>query len=197
MASPREPEPPSEPAAESAPPAAPLADAPEQQPASEPEAGFMGPPEPLRIERRGFFARLFSRGKRQAADAYDADIGIEPAAWEDSALTAATMEARPEQAMEELATPSAPPSEAPEAYEPVELPSTATFAAVTSAIAPDGCAAADPFGAPAVSSLQPQPADLAAELRAAEETAAEQVAAVLTAVLDSLGSAHHRPFSRS
>ncbi len=39
--------------------------------------------------------------------------------------------------------------------------------------------------------------DLAAELRAAEEVAAEQVEAVLTAVLDRLGSAHHRPFSRS
>jgi hypothetical protein len=39
--------------------------------------------------------------------------------------------------------------------------------------------------------------DLAAELRAAEDVAAEQVEAVLTGVLDRLGSAHHRPFSRS
>ena len=38
--------------------------------------------------------------------------------------------------------------------------------------------------------------DLAAELRAAEEVASEQVEAGLTAVLDRLGSAHHRPFSR-
>ena len=38
--------------------------------------------------------------------------------------------------------------------------------------------------------------DLSAELRAAEEVAAEQVEAVLTAALDRLGSAHHRPFSR-
>jgi hypothetical protein len=38
--------------------------------------------------------------------------------------------------------------------------------------------------------------DLSAELKAAEEVAAEQVTAVLTAVLDRLGSAHHRPFSR-
>lgn len=36
-------------------------------------------------------------------------------------------------------------------------------------------------------------ADLAAELRAAEE----EVTAMLTAVLDRLGAAHHRPFSRS
>ncbi len=39
--------------------------------------------------------------------------------------------------------------------------------------------------------------DLAAELRAAEEVAVEEVTAVLTAVLDRLGAAHHRPFSRS
>jgi hypothetical protein len=39
--------------------------------------------------------------------------------------------------------------------------------------------------------------DLAAELKMAEETAAEEVTAVLTAALDRLGAAHHRPFSRS
>ena len=38
--------------------------------------------------------------------------------------------------------------------------------------------------------------DLSAELKAAEEVAAGQVTAVLSAVLDRLGSAHHRPFSR-
>lgn len=38
--------------------------------------------------------------------------------------------------------------------------------------------------------------DVAAELKAAEEVAAEQVTAVLTSVLDRLGAAHHRPFSR-
>ena len=38
--------------------------------------------------------------------------------------------------------------------------------------------------------------DMAAELKTAEE-AAEQVKIVLTSVLDRLGSAHHRPFSRS
>ena len=35
------------------------------------------------------------------------------------------------------------------------------------------------------------------EVRAAEEVAAEEVTAVLTGVLDRLGEAHHRPFSRS
>jgi hypothetical protein len=39
--------------------------------------------------------------------------------------------------------------------------------------------------------------DIAAELLALEESAAAQRTAVLTAVLDRLGAAHHRPFSRA
>jgi hypothetical protein len=39
--------------------------------------------------------------------------------------------------------------------------------------------------------------DIAAELKAAEEVAEADVTAVLTAVLDRLGAAHHRPFSRA
>lgn len=42
-----------------------------------------------------------------------------------------------------------------------------------------------------------QPEDISAQIRAAEEVAAEEVTAVLTGVLDRLGAAHHRPFSRS
>jgi hypothetical protein len=41
-----------------------------------------------------------------------------------------------------------------------------------------------------------QPQDLAAELALVEETMAAQDAALLSAVLDRLGAAHHRPFSR-
>ena len=39
--------------------------------------------------------------------------------------------------------------------------------------------------------------DISAELRTAEEVAAEHVKAVLTSMLDRLGAAHHRPFSRA
>ena len=39
--------------------------------------------------------------------------------------------------------------------------------------------------------------DVAAEEKAAEEVATEQVTGVLTAALDRLGAAHHRPFSRA
>jgi hypothetical protein len=42
-----------------------------------------------------------------------------------------------------------------------------------------------------------QTQDIAAELKAAEGAAEAEVTAVLTAVLDRLGAAHHRPFSRA
>jgi len=60
--------------------------------------------------------------------------------------------------------------------------------------------AVDPETGPAVAPEPPQEVqipDIAAELKAAEEVAAEQVTAVLTSVLDRLGAAHHRPFSRA
>jgi hypothetical protein len=45
-------------------------------------------------------------------------------------------------------------------------------------------------------SAPPEPTGISAEIKAAEETAAEDTA-VLTGVLDRLGAAHHRPFSRA
>ena len=61
--------------------------------------------------------------------------------------------------------------------------------------------------APPESAAAPErPADLSNELRRAEEVSAEDVRAaptedqvkeILTGVLDRLGSAHHRPFSRA
>jgi hypothetical protein len=51
---------------------------------------------------------------------------------------------------------------------------------------------------PPQDALPDETPDIAAELKAAEEkVAAEEVTAVLTAVLDRLGAAHHRPFSRA
>jgi hypothetical protein len=41
------------------------------------------------------------------------------------------------------------------------------------------------------------PPDIAAELQTLEESLAAETAALLTAVLDRLGAAHHRPFSRA
>jgi hypothetical protein len=58
-------------------------------------------------------------------------------------------------------------------------------------------AATDPEAASQPQIPSEQGEDIAAELKAAEETEDAVVTAVLTSVLDRLGAAHHRPFSRS
>jgi hypothetical protein len=135
--------------------------------------------------RRGFFARLFARGRWAAPIERFADT---PA---------------PERSSEQRV---AFASEQPVAAAP-ERPDA--FAAVRRALAPETFATAHAFDAlPAVTppperSAPEQEAhvgkigDISAELLAAEEVATEEVTAVLTAVLDRLGAAHHRPFSRA
>ncbi len=49
----------------------------------------------------------------------------------------------------------------------------------------------------ALTPAQQKQSDLAAELLALEESLAAETTAALTAVLDKLGAAHHRPFSRA
>jgi hypothetical protein len=118
--------------------------------------------------RRGFFARLFARRRRSAVSA--APIACDAPVASAEARSAAEGSA-----------------DQPDA-----------FTAVTQALTPESIAATDLFTPPAPKPL----ADISAELMAAEEVAparvtAEEVTAVLTAVLDRLGAAHHRPFSRS
>jgi len=57
----------------------------------------------------------------------------------------------------------------------------------------------EPVAEPEVVLAEPEPEqpDLSAELAAAEELVTDQTTAVLTAALDRLGAAHHRPFSRA
>jgi hypothetical protein len=133
------------------------------------DAGLDETPEPPLEPRRSFFARLFGRRRK-----------LEPVQ--------------------------------PEPLEPDDA-----FAAVRAALAPETFAAADGFAAAhsAVSAArevveidtQPEawaaadpPEEIggaSAEAKAAEEDAAKHVTAVLTAALDRLGAAHHRPFSRA
>ncbi len=75
---------------------------------------------------------------------------------------------------------------------PVETVSEPAMAAPAEMAAPE--VLADDEATPEIAE---EPVDLAAELKAAEEVAAAEVTAVLTAALDRLGAAHHRPFSRS
>jgi hypothetical protein len=85
------------------------------------------------------------------------------------------------------------------------------FVAIRQALSPETMTIADPFSMPRSVAARPpdesetakppdHTADISADLEAAEaaeEVAAKQVTAVLTSVLDRLGAAHHRPFSRA
>jgi hypothetical protein len=188
----REFEPEAEPEAEAGAHAVAPAPEPEREPArdsiesSQPEPAAVAPP-PVVVEpppRLGFFRRLLGGGRGR---------NVETTYVRYEAAASADPEPEPE----------------PERAQPDP------FAAVRVALAPHTVAAADPFSTPrrveaasASDSTAPSPeslpdrpcvqtADVSADLRAAEEVAAEEVAAVLTSVLDRLGAAHHRPFSRA
>jgi hypothetical protein len=160
---------------------------PELEAPAEPEAAATEPrsAEAAPAPRRGFFARLF--GRKRSVEVTEPQPSVEQAPATDTKEVAANM------AVEESSDP---------------------FAAVREALSPESIAAIDLFAPPAT---QPAPqdalhtpeteqqpdtkpeqiADIAAELRAAEEVLEEEVTAVLAAVLDRLGAAHHRPFSRA
>jgi hypothetical protein len=150
--------------------------------------------------RRGFFARLFGRRPRGSADELKPAEAIDPICSSEQRTQIASGDSVPEavEAVAELQR-----SEAPEA-EP-EAPEAAVEAAQDT---PDTPAAAREQAATTQTDEQADEARLqteateqaegiSAELRAAEESTDDQVTAVLTSVLDRLGAAHHRPFSRS
>jgi hypothetical protein len=157
---------------------------PEAEAASLPE--IEREPEP----RRGFFARLFGRRRREESSEL---------AMQAVAVPSVGAPAVEESATAMLDVPTTP--DAPDAFaavrqvlEPETFAAEHPFAAVPEIKQP----APDPVAAdPAPDADEQQNGDLAAELLAAEEASAEEVTAVLTAVLDRLGAAHHRPFSRS
>jgi hypothetical protein len=154
------------------------------EPAADPKAAVEPERAALPEPRRGFFARLFGRRRREESTA-----PAEPAV---TATLAPTDQPTPPNAPERTDAPDA-------------------FAAVRRVLAPETFATEHPFAAapevkpapaPAVVETAPdtdlaQAASISAELMAAEEAGAEEVTAVLTAVLDRLGAAHHRPFSRA
>jgi hypothetical protein len=117
-----------------------------------------------------------------------AEVGEEPVAEvgeEPVAELAEEPAAPPEGEPLSSAEASAPPEPAVDLHaEPAEQPSAGSEppSASTQSAGAEAQAAGD---------------GLAAELKAAEEVAADEVTAVLTAVLDRLGAAHHRPFSRA
>jgi hypothetical protein len=173
----------------------------EAQPAGEPPHDV----EPAREPRRGFFARLF--GHRRTArpkprEAFEAaalvtgggDAPAESSSHDDRALAGDELADKPARPFEEAAA-------SPELALASELQPSAEPAdehdAQSAAAHEAGAEAASAGGEPVAEAVDEPAVDIAAELRAAEEAAAEQVTAVLSGVLDRLGAAHHRPFSRS
>jgi hypothetical protein len=155
-------------------------------PEASPEPGADPPQPPLRTDlaapeepKRSFFARLFGRGRRHRATAH------EPEAHEtlEASLSNEAAQAAPQPASHER--PERPP-----------IPSDA-FAAVSEMLAPQTLLSSSPFAGEPTVTVTAAATGLSAELKAAEEIAADDVTAVLTAVLDRLGAAHHRPFSRA
>jgi hypothetical protein len=159
---------------------------------------------PVLEPRRGFFARLFGRHRWIPQPSFESgEVGLQQSPEPADAFAAVTRAlaletfaaahpfiaahlTAPTQAesvrIEEAAETKAPPAETwgePHAWAELQAPAEAE--------------------SPAQSDTQARQADdLSAETRAAEEeVAAEQVTAVLTSVLDRLGAAHHRPFSRA
>jgi hypothetical protein len=142
------------------------------------------PSEPSeRPRRRGFFARLFGRRRAEpsaepattATLADDADI--------DDTETDVDVELAGQQPQAPAQTDGRVLGE--------------DLRAEPDAETPDDLELDEPDELDGPTAAETQRRDLAAELAAAEEVAAEQVTAVLTGVLDRLGAAHHRPFSRS
>jgi hypothetical protein len=140
-------------------------------------------PEPEPVTRRGWLSRLF--GRRPKTELVD----HQPA----EALEILEQQAEPpeaassEQALEPSTagvTVESPPA-TPEPPQPAQPPRAPMLEPIEASIS---SAPVDPAEA--------EPADVATELRADEQVTAQHVVAVLTAVLDRLGAAHHRPFSR-
>lgn len=138
--------------------------------------------EPAPQRKPGFFARLF---RRRRAERY-AETGYELVQEPDApAIQEQTTEPEPEPVMiapEDSEQPAAIPERGPEPE-----PTLETIASV------------EPEPAASIESVDSQPQDApdaSADLAILEAEMEEQDAALLTAALDRLGAAHHRPFSR-
>jgi outer membrane biosynthesis protein TonB len=164
--------------------------APEPQPAIAPEPQPAIAPEPDAEPRRSFFARLLGwRGRAQAIEPVielgDAEA-LTSAVAADRLVVAPPAESGdasdPRERSAEIEPPPAPKDVAPEQAPPGD----ATAGGATAGGATAG-GATDADGA----TEEPR------EDATAADGTADEVTATLTSVLDRLGAAHHRPFSRS
>jgi hypothetical protein len=160
-------------------------------------------PPPVPSEpRRGLLARLFGRRRKQTQSAQP-PATEEPIAITTPDPTPTTSDAGPSSELPTLSPAALPASPsliaAEDAQPPAEDLSNGVDLTVESQPAPVAAEQEDvATGEESPERAASEPAvDLAVELRQAEEAASEEVTAVLRGVLDRLGAAHHRPFSRS
>jgi hypothetical protein len=160
---------------------------PEPEAAVEPQPVVEPEPEPAR--RRGFFARLFGRRRaaRLAVDRVE-ESSVEPRT--EAALDAAPEPAREAAAVTRLRVAAAEPEPAREADATAGPDATAGHGAGT-----ESPAAAEPRAAAKPPSEPAPAADLPNENEPGPLDA-DRAEAILVGVLDDLGAAHHRPFSR-
>jgi hypothetical protein len=172
----------------------------------EPAGASDAQPDPEPERRRGFFARLFGR-RRSAQSVVAARIEAQAA----SGTSPKGCERAPEAQLEGSDNDEPGIGASERGGEDASIAALADSEAVESeaelGLEPPAGDVAEAASATADlpqaerTSEHPAPDEsavtLAAELEQAEEVAAEQVTAVLTSVLDRLGAAHHRPFSRA
>lgn len=154
----------------------------EPQPAARPEPE--PEPQPAAVEpqaapvKLGFFARLFGRKPKPAPAPEPAAVAVEP-------------EPEPVAVEPEPVAVAPEPEPEPVAVEPEPEPAAA---AAAETVCTDDQGLDTSAHAPAAAEPEPEPVAPAATVRRVDH---ETATAVLTAVLDDLGAAHHRPFSRS
>jgi hypothetical protein len=176
----------------------------EPEPGSERETAIAPDPQSETEPRRGFFARLFGRRRREVPSAPAGQtVAVGPAGpppqgeASDAPVAPDAFAAVREALAPETFAAEHPFVAAPEIKEPGPTPIVAVPGPAGTGPEPMGTEPETTASEPEASTGSENADGIAAELMAAEEAGAEEVAAVLTAVLDRLGAAHHRPFSRS
>jgi hypothetical protein len=174
------------------------------EPGSEPETAIAPDPQSETEPRRGFFARLFGRRRREVPSAAAVQTVTVGPADQPSQEEASDAPVAPDAfaAVREVLAPETFAAEhpfvaAPEIKEPDPTPIVAVPGPAGIGPEPMGTEPETTASEPEARAGSESTDGIAAELMAAEEAGAEEVTAVLTAVLDRLGAAHHRPFSRS
>ncbi len=142
--------------------------------------------EPKPPARRGFFARLFRRWRAEpAAELPDPTAEAPEPATEMPGSITDPAEPRVAEPVVEAPKEDLPEASAAAAESPAQAPT----------IEPHRESQSPTTHKPLAATTENGP-DLAAELAAMEQAMVEQDTALLMAVLDRLGAAHHRPFSR-